>query len=653
MPQAQKVMPAAPDAGAGWAILDAMSGRVCLVDADGRVVAANRAWQADGGRRDGAAGWPVGSRIADLDEAHGGPDVRDAVGLVLTGTRERATLEIDHCCGTDTCCLFVITGARLGGGPAAVVECIDVSEQKRLARDLARQKTYLRQIIDQIPHFIFVKDAEGRHLLANRPFAEAMNLSVEAFEGRRHDDFPHRPRHENAAYSKDDLTVLDTGRPLVVPEEAFTDAFGRHRLLQTTKVPFRGLEGEPTCVLGISVDVTETRRIERELAAYRSRLERLVEERTADLERSRAVLRSLLDSIPDMIFFKDRDGRYLGCNTAFAAFAGRPEAALAGKDDAELFAPWMADGFRAADREVLAQGRSERREEWIAFPDGSRRLVETVKAPFFGPGGDVLGLVGVARDVTLRHEAELRLMESTRALEDALRRQKELNETQRKFVAMVSHEFRTPLAIIDGAAQLVLRHGARMGPGTVRDHQETIRAAVARARHLIETTLAAASLDAGAIRFTPGPVDLHRMLEELVAQRASLSKDHRIALRIEDGLPVIQGDQRLLHQVFNNLLSNAAKYSPAGGGIEVTARPDRNGAVVEVSDHGVGIPEDEQGKVFERFFRASTSAGIPGTGLGLNVAKELVAMHGGDIALASGGGTTTFQVRLPLAAPRR
>lgn len=652
MPATRNSLPTALDADVGWTMLDSMSGRVCLINADGRVVAVNLAWRADAARSDQIASWPLGSSIADLDEAHGGPQVQDAVGQVLSGVQERVTLEIDCCCATDRCCLLVITRTLLADTPAAVVECFDISDQKQLSRDLERQKNYLRQIIDQIPHFIFVKDAEGRHLLANRTFAEAMNLSIGALEGHSHEDFAHRPCHESAAYRKDDLRVLDTGQPLIVPDEPFTDAFGRHRLLQTTKVPFGALAGEPTSVLGISIDVTDTRRIEQELADHRSRLERLVEERTADLERSREMLRSLLNSIPDMIFFKDRDGRYLGCNKAFSAFAGCPEGELIGRTDTELFAPWMADGFRAADRDVLATGQSVCREEWIALPDRHRLLVETIKAPFFGPEGDVLGLVGVARDVTLRHEAEVRLTESKRVLEGALKRQTELNETQRKFVAMVSHEFRTPLAIVDGAAQLVLRHGTRMDPSDVREHQETIRAAVARARNLIETTLAAASLDAGAIRFMPEPVDLRRMLEELVVQRIALSKNHRILLRIAGALPVLQGDPRLLHQVFNNLLSNAAKYSPAGTDILVTTRAEGNGVIVEVTDYGIGIPSAERTKVFERFFRASTSVGIPGTGIGLNVAKEFIAMHGGDIALTSDDGSTTFRVRLPVAAPQ-
>lgn len=164
----------------------------------------------------------------------------------------------------------------------------------------------------------------------------------------------------------------------------------------------------------------ERARMMRELRQYQEELESLVTERTTELKRQHALLKSLINSIPDLISYKDRDSRYLGCNKAFEDYCGTPEDKLSGKNDLELFPETTGDSYREKDRQILALGKAMQSEEWLQYQDGRKVMVETLKTPFFGPDGDVLGLIGVSRDITDRKHAELERKRHAEQLEATL-----------------------------------------------------------------------------------------------------------------------------------------------------------------------------------------------------------------------------------------
>ncbi len=234
-------------------------------------------------------------------------------------------------------------------------------------------------------------------------------------------------------------------------------------------------------------------------------------------------------------------------------------------------------------------------------------------------------------------------------LAQALEKEQELNTLQREFVALVSHEFRTPLTIIDGAAQRLVRRKDKVTPEDLVARTDKIRAAVRRMTGLIESTLYASRLDAGTIGMERQPCDLKELIREVCSRQAEISNFHDIRVSVS-GLPNdIHADPNLLDQVFTNLLSNAVKYAPNDPRIEVKGWTDGDVAAVSVRDHGVGVPADDLPRLCERFFRARTSAGIGGTGLGLNLVKQLVEMHKGTIEVESVEGQgSVFTVRLPV-----
>ena len=239
-------------------------------------------------------------------------------------------------------------------------------------------------------------------------------------------------------------------------------------------------------------------------------------------------------------------------------------------------------------------------------------------------------------------------------LKVALRQEKELNELQRQFVSMTSHEFRTPLAIIDGAAQRMKRRldNGQLTPEDTLQRLDKIRGAVQRMTKLMESTLAAARIEEGAVKVDIGPCDIANVLKEVCTRQQEVTKSHVITCDLAGMPDSIQADTGALEQVFTNLLSNAVKYAPDAPDISMTARAEDDHVAISVQDHGIGVDEKDLPKLFDRYFRAETSTGIPGTGIGLNVVNMLVQMHDGSVSAESKPGEgSTFTVRLPIAGP--
>lgn len=215
---------------------------------------------------------------------------------------------------------------------------------------------------------------------------------------------------------------------------------------------------------------------------------------------------------------------------------------------------------------------------------------------------------------------------------------------------MTSHEFRTPLAVIDMSVQRMLRQKDRIVADDLEARGNKIRAAVKTMTMLMESTLSAARMDAGKIDINIQECDLTGIISDVCDHQSEINDEFKIVCHLKDLPDVISGDRAALEQVFTNLLCNAIKYSPGGPDITVKGWCEGDDAVVSIQDHGLGIDEDDLPQMFSRFFRAETSIGIPGTGIGLNLVKLMVEMHGGSVDLESKKGAgSTFTVRLPIA----
>ena len=267
-----------------------------------------------------------------------------------------------------------------------------------------------------------------------------------------------------------------------------------------------------------------------------------------------------------------------------------------------------------------------------------------------------LATEGPAEIANLAHafnDATERQTELTERLEKSLANEQKLNNLQRQFVSLVSHEFRTPLAVIDGNAQRVLRKVDTMPRDRITGALEKTRTAVAKLIALMETVLSSSKIDAGTIEFNPEPCPLLEILEESIENQHEVSKNHCIIASIGQLNPTIIADKKLVHHIFANLLSNAVKYSPNADRVWVDGHREGEWVVISFRDEGVGIPKEQIEKLFSQFFRASTAKGIAGTGIGLNLVKKLVELHGGSVAVESVEGVgSTFRVKLPIGGPK-
>jgi signal transduction histidine kinase len=277
------------------------------------------------------------------------------------------------------------------------------------------------------------------------------------------------------------------------------------------------------------------------------------------------------------------------------------------------------------------------------------------------PGTERRDEIGeMARAAVVFRNNAIELMRSQRVLaqqasmlEKQLAQEQRLALLQRNFVSMASHEFRTPLTIIDGHAQRLIKLKDRMPTDEINERAGKVRGAVLRITHLIDNLLNTSRLfDGGAGLFSPEEIDVAALLHEVSQLHREIAPGSQILERFGTVPLQMMGDPKLLFQVFSNLVSNAIKYSPSGGPIEINARIESEQVVVAIEDHGIGIPAKDLDQLFERYHRGSNVSGIVGTGVGLYLVKMVVDLHGGSIAVKSKEGEgTRFTVRLPIKPP--
>src|ERR1022692_4860270 len=236
-------------------------------------------------------------------------------------------------------------------------------------------------------------------------------------------------------------------------------------------------------------------------------------------------------------------------------------------------------------------------------------------------------------------------------LQQKLAEEQRLTLLQRNFVAMASHEFRTPLAIIDGHTQRLISMRDRLTTEELAERARKIRSMVRRMTQLIDNLIGSARLVDARIDlyFHPAPVDLTSLVREICQLQRELTPDARIREQLQAQPLLVRGDASLLSQLFSNLVSNAVKYSPGGGLIRVIAAREGTQIAVVVEDHGIGIPEADRERGFECYYRGSNTSGIGGSGVGLSLVRTIVDLHKSTIVLDTREGEgSRFTIRFPI-----
>jgi len=515
-------------------------------------------------------------------------------------------------------------------------------QRRRAEEAIQANEARLRQIIDLVPHFIFAKDRDGRFLLVNRALADAYGTTVEELAGHRDADF-HASGEELNHFLADDRAVIDGGRPLFIAEEGMVDVHGRHRVLQTSKIPFTIPGSDERAVLGVSIDVTGLKEAEDQLRRAHDELEIRVVERTAelaganeDLRRERALLHALMDNLPHSIYFKDAASRFLRINKALAGYFGLQDAGeAAGKTDFDFFTDEHALQAMADEQEIIRTGRpmldKEEKETW---PDGHATWASTTKMPLVDAAGQIVGTFGISRDVTEKKQAGEALRAAKEAAEAASR-------AKSIFLANMSHEIRTPMNAVLGMTDLVL--DTPLAPQQ-REFLQAVQESGEALLTIINDVLDFSKIEAGKITLEAAPFDLAENLGDTMKSLAvrAHGKGLELAYHLRPGVPTaVVGDRTRLRQIIVNLVGNAIKFTDQGEVVlDVSLQAESNGQVelhFAVSDTGIGIPEEKRVAIFGAFEQADTTMTrrFGGTGLGLAIASRLSELMGGRIWVES------------------
>ncbi len=388
--------------------------------------------------------------------------------------------------------------------------------------------------------------------------------------------------------------------------------------------------------------VIQNRELQRQLAESReqnqkcsprqiSLFDRVDQQTQADLDLplDKGLLRSIVDAVDDLIYVKDLAGVYRACNNESERFVGLSEGEQIGKTDFDIFPPEQAEIIQATDQQILTSGLEYCAEEWVPDPDGKILLLETKKAPFYGPDGQAAGIVGISRNITERKQVE-----------DAL---KIAIEELDAFAHTVAHDLRTPLTPLIGYAELLRGKYQDQLDAMALSYLDEIISSGQEMLQMIKDLLALAVV--GKAEIPKVAVNTGRVAGNLISSLRVQLASAGVSVKL-DKLPMLRIPKTLLFQIFENLILNALKYgSNPGDEIEVGATRNGERVTLYVRDHGPGIPADERERIFKVFTRGTTAGGKPGTGIGLATVQKIAGLFDGRAWVEeTPGGGSTFRV---------
>ena len=380
---------------------------------------------------------------------------------------------------------------------------------------------------------------------------------------------------------------------------------------------------------------------------------------TADVE-AREALRAVIDAMPAMINAKDQDSRYVMMNAYQAKMYGTTPTEALGKTAAELLGDSYGIVTRKRDIQVIESGKaSDFYEERYAAADGVERDWLSVKVPLFDAAGRAYRVISVSTDITRRKVAERHLAQTRMDLQAAKDAAEAANHAKTNFLANMSHELRTPLNAVLGFSEVMEKEIlGPIGSPRYREFAAGIHKSGTMLLQLINDVLDMAKIEAGHRDLMREWIDLRDVADDalLVIRQRAESAGIALDIVIPDNLPAIHADHRALAQILVNLLTNAVKFTPAGGRITLSIAHDDGEFTLKVADTGCGIPANMLDRLGTPFLQVQSSMTRTheGTGLGLALIKSLVALHGGDVAIASTEGEgTTVTVTLPEGQQQR
>ena len=537
----------------------------------------------------------------------------------------------------------------------------EITEQRRAEEEIISQKNRFEQLFENSPIAIVLLDDQDKVAFINESFSALFGYYIEEIRGKFINDLivPPELREEAETYTNEALSGNQINKESYRRKKDGTLVY-----VQIVAVPVI-VNDKTVGLYGMYVNLTE-----------RKDAEDAVKE-------SEEKFRKLAETANDSIVISDSKGKIISWNKSAERTFGYTFEEMNGKDIQTIIPRkhklLHKESFneRVSGREPKLFGKAiaieaVRKDETV-FP------IELSLSSW--ESNNLFYYTAIIKDITERVNAEQELetyrnhleelvrkrteeldkaneslkkeiekeKEIEMMLQQSLEKEKELNEMKSRFISTTSHEFRTPLTSVLSSAELLQKYAAKWSDDKKNQHLNRIQKSVDYLTKLLDGVLTLSRTETGKKNYNPEPVDLRKFAEECTEDVKSLmTAQHELKLSYKTSQKKFNLDTKLLKFIFNNMLSNAVKYSPEGGKIGLKISTNKKYLIMEVSDNGIGIATEELGKIFESFYRTKNSGTISGTGLGLAIVKRAVELHNGEITVSSEiNKGTTFVIKIP------
>lgn len=523
------------------------------------------------------------------------------------------------------------------GKPASQVIFRDTTELKQAEKALHKFQQLLEKIFASLEEVVFVMDPATYTILLCNPAVEQIFGYREQEIFGKTSEFLYGDQVIYNLLVEDLFHALDA-KEVFRAESQMYRKDGNMLISEHTAMEIVDNSGTRTAVIWVIRDITERKRVEKSLAEERN------------------LLRTLIDNLPDLIYVKDAESRFLLANNAMVrSLAVRTQDELVGKMDFDFHPLEMAEQYYMDEQAIIKSGQPllNREEPVIDQKTGTIHWLLATKVPFRDSQGTIAGFVGINRDITEQKRAETELLAAHNELKEKNAQLYELNANKDKFFSIISHDLRSPFNTLLGFAQLLSDHIERYSLDEINHTVNKIRTSAESLHTLLENLLTWSRIQRGVMEYEPEMINLREIIADNIDLFASRADQKQIALTsfVQEEI-LIYADYNMVNTVIRNLVSNALKFTKAGNTIDISAREQESHVEIAISDTGIGITPEDLPKLFriDVQYSHTGTAGEKGTGLGLSLCKDLVEKNGGKIWVESEVGKgTTFRFTLPKA----
>lgn len=565
-------------------------------------------------------------RIPELYPAEDVPLLMDRIAQRVPGTLSRRLLR-HRLKNGDVIEVETTSGPiALGGHQARLVAISDVTQRRQAERALRESRQRLQTITDNVPALIAYVDSGQCYRFVNKLHETWYGIPCEAYYGKTMREVLGDDRYEAWRFQ---IEAALSGK--TVSGEWQSQSATRELFARMTCLPDFGEQGKVEGIYILGYDITERKKAEEALA------------------RERTLLRQVIDNLPDHIYVKDRELRYLLVNAPSMKARGiTSHDEIVGRSVFDFYPPDAAAQYDAEDRSIMETGKTlVNREQFSVQRDGQKKWHLTTKVPMRDVHDAIIGIVGINRDITeikqgqevireLNALLEQRVIERTAQLEAA-------NKELESFAYSVSHDLRAPLRSIDGFSQALIEDYRDVLDQTGAGYLRRVRNASQRMAQLIDDLLELSRITRREMRRES--TDFSMLAQEIIADLRKEHPERTVEVSITPGIR-LQADANLLRIALDNLIRNAWKFTgkQPRARIEVGMQKREDGPVYFVRDNGAGFDMSHAGRLFGAFQRLHSEAEYPGTGIGLATVQRVVRRHGGSIWVeaAPGKGATFF-----------